>query len=55
MSHLLGVNSKNVYEQTYDILVVDYINSEKIKDPAVIDYLENRKSPNEVQVPAQTT
>jgi hypothetical protein len=52
---LAGVNAKNVYEQTYSILVNEYINSENIKDTAVIDYLKNRKSPSEIQVPAQTS
>lgn len=52
---LAGVNSKNIYEQLYDALVIDYINSEKISDPDVEDYLRNRKSPDEIQTPAQLT
>ena len=52
---LAGINGKNVYESVYDALVVDYINTEKITDPAVIDYLKNRQSPSSLQVPVQTT
>lgn len=52
---LAGANAKNIYEMTYDALVVDHINTENITNAAVIDYLKNRKSPNDVQVPAQST
>jgi len=52
---LAGANAKNIYDMTYDALVVDYINSNNITNAAVIDYLKNRKSPNDLQVPAQST
>lgn len=52
---LAGANAKNVYEMVYDALVIDYINSNNITNAAVIDYLKNRKSPNDLQVPAQST
>ena len=48
---LAGANAKNVYEMVYDALVIDYINTEKITNLSVIDYLKNRKSPNELQTP----
>ena len=52
---LAGANAKNIYEMTYDALVVDYINDNDITNTSIIDYLKNRKSPNDIQVPAQTT
>jgi hypothetical protein len=48
---LAGANAKNVYEMVYDALVIDYINTEKITNLSVIDYLKNRKTPNELQTP----
>ena len=48
---LAGANAKNVYEMVYDAQVIDYINTEKITNLSVIDYLKNRKTPNELQTP----
>jgi hypothetical protein len=48
---LAGANAKNVYEMVYDALVIDHINTEKITNLSVIDYLRNRKTPNELQTP----
>ena len=48
---LAGANSQNIYDMIYDALVIDYINTEKITNLSVIDYLKNRKSPNELQTP----
>jgi hypothetical protein len=52
---LAGSNAKNIYEMTYDALAIDYINSNNITNAATVDYLKNRKSPNDLEVPAQST
>jgi hypothetical protein len=57
---LAGANSKTTYEQVYDAAVISYINycSEVLHAPLntqSIDYLKNRKSPNDVQAPVLTT
>jgi hypothetical protein len=48
---LAGANAKNIYEMVYDAQVIEYINTEKITNLSVIDYLKNRKTPNELQTP----
>ncbi|MEY4332062.1 MAG: hypothetical protein RLZZ196_800, partial [Bacteroidota bacterium] len=50
---LAGANSSNVYDKVYDAIAVDYLNSNNITAGSVYDYIKNKKSPNDLQVPSQ--
>jgi len=51
---LAGANAGDIYIALYDAMAADYISRNKLSNEA-IDYIKNRKSPSELQVPAMTT
>ena len=51
---LAGVNAKDIYQATYDSLAASYIANNILSNEAK-DYIKNRKSPSEIQVPTQTS
>jgi endonuclease YncB( thermonuclease family)/inosine/xanthosine triphosphate pyrophosphatase family protein len=53
---MAGANAKDVYTAVYDSLAADYISKNRSKlNNDSIDYIKNRKSPSELQVPALAT